>query len=132
MEPHVSVYFQNNIVYWNQGVLMKQDKPDTPYEFWTGANRKAAEQKNTSESDWNIFFNPLQKPEEALIGKISFADWQKRGKDAHSRYTDPMFVDAAKRDFRLRPESPAFALGFEEFDARTAGVRGVAGPQPPK
>ncbi len=128
VEPHVSVYFQNNIVYWNEGVLMRQEKPDTPYQFWAGANRKMTEQKSTVDSDWNVFYNPLQKPEDVKIGKISFLDWQKRGKDTHSVYADPMFVDAAKRDFRLRPESPAFALGFEEFDVRTAGARGPVGP----
>ena len=128
VEPHVSVYFQNNIVYWNQGVLMSKDKPDESYRFWAGGKRKYIDLKNTADSDWNVFYNPLQKPEEARIGKISFADWQKRGKDPHSSYADPMFVDAEKRDFRLRPESPALAMGFEEFDVRNAGARGPAGP----
>lgn len=128
VEPHVSVYFQNNIVYWTEGVLMRQNKADETYRFWVGPRRKYVELKSTTDSDWNIFFNPMQKREEALIGKISFADWQKRGKDTHSRYTDPMFVDAAKRDFRLRPDSPAPAMGFEEFDLSTAGARGEVGP----
>ena len=39
-----------------------------------------------------------------------------------------MFVDPEKRDFRLRPESPALALGFEPFDVSTAGARGPVGP----
>jgi len=128
VEPHVSVYFQNNIVYWDQGVLMDKDKPDETYKFWTGANRKLTDQKSTADSDWNIFFNPNQKPEDVRIGKISFLDWQKKGKDTHSSYSDPMFVDAAKRDFRLKPDSPALALGFEEFDVKAAGPRGPAGP----
>jgi hypothetical protein len=129
VEPHVSVYFQNNIVYWTQGVLMNSAKPDGPYQFWMGANAKMTEQTSTADSDWNIFFNPRQKPEEVRIGTINLLEWQKRGKDVHSRYVDPMFVDAEKRDFRLRPGSPAAAMGFEEFDVSSAGARGAVGPQ---
>ncbi len=123
VEPHVSVYFQNNIVYWNQGVLMSKDKPDETYRFWVGPRPKYVDKKITADTDWNVFYNPTQKPEDVLIGKTSFVDWQKRGKDPHSKYADPMFVDASKRDFRLRPESPALAMGFEEFDVSSAGAR---------
>ena len=128
VEPHVSAYFQNNIVYWTEGVLMKTEKPDETYRFWAGANRKFVDVSSTVESDWNVFYNPREKPEQVRVGSRSLVDWQKRGKDTNSRYSDPMFVDAEKRDFRLRPESPALALGFEPFDVSTAGARGPVGP----
>jgi hypothetical protein len=127
-EPHVTVYFRNNIVYWTEGVLTTHDKPDDPYRFWVNPTRKYVDQKSTTDSDWNIYYNPLEKPAEFRIGKSLFADWQKRGKDVHSKYTDPMFVDAGKRDFRLRAGSPALAMGFEEFDLSGAGARGPVGP----
>lgn len=128
VEPHVTAYFRNNIVYWTEGVLMRQEKADQAYTFWASPKRKYVDLTSTVESDWNIFFNPLQKPEDVRIGKISFVEWQQRGRDTHSKYADPMFVDAGKRDFRLRPESLAPAMGFEEFDVSKAGVRGTAGP----
>ncbi len=42
---------------------------------------------------------------------------------------DPLFADAEGGDFSLRPDSPAFAIGFQPFDWRAAGPRfGVTRP----
>ncbi len=35
---------------------------------------------------------------------------------------DPLFVNAARGDFRLRPESPAWALGFKEIPLQRIGL----------
>ena len=45
------------------------------------------------------------------------------GKDIHSVYADPLFGNAAGRDFRLSPESPAFKMGFVDFDQSDIGPR---------
>ena len=42
-----------------------------------------------------------------------FQTWREKGHDANSLFADPAFVDPEHDDFRLRPESPAFQLGFE-------------------
>ena len=58
----------------------------------------------------------------------TFEQWQARGKDVHSVYADPQFVDPDGRDFRLRPTSPALALGFRPIDLSTVGPRAPTGP----
>jgi hypothetical protein len=40
---------------------------------------------------------------------------------------DPLFVDPAHDDYRLRPESPAWKLGFHQVDLSQIGIR----KQPP-
>jgi hypothetical protein len=47
--------------------------------------------------------------------------WQASGQDRHSLLADPLFVDAAKDDYRLRPESPAFKLGFKPIPMEKIG-----------
>ena len=41
--------------------------------------------------------------------------------DEGSAIADPLFIDAARRDFRLKPASPALRLGFEPFDLSAVG-----------
>jgi parallel beta-helix repeat protein len=50
-----------------------------------------------------------------------WASWQALGMDRHARVADPRFVDPDHDDFRLRPDSPAFALGFEPIPVEKIG-----------
>lgn len=45
------------------------------------------------------------------------------GYDIHSEVDDPLFEDAENRNFTLKPESPAFKLGFKQIDLTGVGVR---------
>jgi hypothetical protein len=47
--------------------------------------------------------------------------WQAAGMDRHSIIADPLFVDAAHDDYRLRPDSPAFRLGFRPIPVEEIG-----------
>jgi hypothetical protein len=47
--------------------------------------------------------------------------WQMCGLDEHSVVADPLFVNAAEDDYRLQPESPAWALGFEPIPVDRIG-----------
>jgi len=96
-----SLKLERNIVYFEEGALMIRE--------------------SDLEADNNIYWNTRG---EALTfpGGLSFSQWQEKGLDRHSLIADPLFVDAAHYDFRLRPESPALKLGFQPFDIRQAGL----------
>ncbi|MFC5456997.1 right-handed parallel beta-helix repeat-containing protein [Prosthecobacter fluviatilis] len=49
--------------------------------------------------------------------------WQNAGWDKHSLVADPLFEDWEKDDFRLKPESPAFKLGFKKIPVEEIGIR---------
>jgi len=54
--------------------------------------------------------------------KLSLPEWQVLGYDLHSVFADPLFVDPARGDYRVRPESPALKLGFVNFDMDGFGL----------
>ncbi len=51
------------------------------------------------------------------------ARFARHGCDVHSIVADPGFVDPTRGDFRVRPDSPALALGFRNFPMDGFGVR---------
>jgi len=130
VEPHKSVFFERNIVLWAEGALLNGAWRDKPYKFYFNPKsaKGAHETTSTFDMDWNVYFNPKQKLEAVKFNGLAWPAWQKTGKDRHSVYADPLFVDAAKRDFRLKPESPALRLGFEPIDVSAVGPRERVGP----
>lgn len=105
VEKHLSFTFANNIVYYDHGVCLKGS--------WDKIN---VVMKN------NCYYNSTGK-------KVTFLNktlqqWQQTGKDTGSIVADPMFVDAGRYDFRLRPNSPVIKTGFKPFDYSKAGVYG--------
>lgn len=95
-EKHVSFMMERNIVYWeNDSPLLGSNWKDDNFVL-----------------DHNLYFNPNHKDFKCY--GMSFDQWkEKRGKDLHSIVADPLFEDVAKKNFRLKPESPAFKLGFK-------------------
>jgi len=54
--------------------------------------------------------------------RLSLAEWRARGHDRHSVFADPLFLDPARGDYSLRPDSPALRLGFRPFDLEGVGL----------
>jgi hypothetical protein len=85
------------------------------------------------QSDRNLFWDvsgaPVALGDGRGAGKgglrkaYNLAGWQALGLDRHSIAADPRFVGLAGRDFRLSPDSPAFALGFRPIDPSGVGPR---------
>ena len=78
--------------------------------------------------DNNIYYDERLDDNQA---KMKFAgatleEWRKRGHDQHSLLANPGFVNAAKQDFRLTPDSPAHKLGFQQIDLSNVGPRKAA------
>lgn len=54
---------------------------------------------------------------------LDWEKWRKCGKEIGGAYADPRFENADNFDFRLKSDSPAFALGFEPWDYSVSGRR---------
>jgi parallel beta-helix repeat protein len=82
---------------------------------------------------YNVGFHPsnvdspyitaLPKDPKSGLKIIPFEKWQQMGFEEHSLRVDPLFVDAERDDYRLKPESPALKLGFEPIDFGRVGIR---------
>jgi parallel beta-helix repeat protein len=75
--------------------------------------------------DNNLYFHAGQPLITGTLKKgepgDDFTAWQRAGRDTHSAVADPLFVDAAKDDYRLEPESPALKLGFKPIPVEKIG-----------
>ncbi len=103
-EEHLSFFFERNIVYWDNGSpLMYSNWGDGKYVL-----------------DRNVYWHAGH--EVMFPGDRSLQAWQREMKqDAHSIVADPLFVDVANDDYRLREDSPALKVGFVPFDQSKAG-----------
>jgi hypothetical protein len=67
-------------------------------------------------ADWQAIRNRMEKK------KYSLEEWRALGFDRHSIFADPLFIDPENGDYRVKPESPALRLGFENFDLSQVGL----------
>lgn len=100
--------FRRNIVYCTN--------PEADFIVLRPFNKN---EKMLAESDYNLFWR-ADKPVEIALDRqgwkpasiLSFSEWQNKGFDVHSVVADPLFVNPEKDDYSLKPQSPAFKLGF--------------------
>jgi membrane-associated protease RseP (regulator of RpoE activity) len=58
-----------------------------------------------------------------FVADFALKEAQEKGWDANSLVGDPMFIDPAKGDFRVREDSLALKLGFKNFPMDRFGVK---------
>ena len=109
-EEHSSFTFERNIVYYDEGLLLGSNWGNDHYKM-----------------DYNLYWDASGRP--VTFAGASFEDWKKRGHDQHSLIADPKFVDPKKFNFKLKPDSPAFGLGFKQIDMSKVGPREKIGPE---
>ena len=102
-EEHTSVFITGNIIYW--------DKPTEVFHRYRTADVKI-------EWDKNLWWCESGTP--TFKGK-TFAQWQEMGRDVNGFVTDPLFVNAAARDFRFKSDEAYKKIGFTPFDFTKAG-----------
>lgn len=100
--PHVWYDGSKDQVYSN--IFMYQHRPARMNKEYTDGTRV----------DDNLFAS-----DQAAVMKISDV----LGWDGNSIYGDPMFIDPAKGDFRVKDGSPALKIGFENFPMDQFGVK---------
>lgn len=66
-----------------------------------------------------IWIDDVQLHETIVMDE--WESWKSHGLDTHSVIADPMFLNPSKDDYRLRPDSPAFALGFKPIPVEKIG-----------
>ena len=104
-EEHISFFFERNIVYFDNGNLLSSTWKNGMFLL-----------------DRNCYWDPTD-PDVDFAGR-SFDEWRAEGQDIHSIIADPRFENPETRDFRLKSDSPALALGFRPIDATEAGLYG--------
>lgn len=125
-ENHRSFTFENNIVYWTQGALFGGpfDKAQTLMAdnlYWNASGKP-------------VNFTPVSlswqgKDINTMIAALAnspvttLKQWQAQGHDQGSIVANPEFVAPDEYDFALRPDSPAFKLGFKPIDLAGVGLR---------
>ncbi len=121
VENHLSFTLEKNIIYWTNN----------------SPTLNGAWEKGRQISRNNIYWNTTGTP--TFAGKSLDAwqatpvpaptnppapPWAGAGREQGTIIADPLFMDAARHDFRLKPNSPALKLGFKPFDYTKAGVYG--------
>lgn len=107
LHPHVWVR--------NSGDVFKHNIVFTAYQPAVMNSALGESDRWGKELDYNLF----------ATGQAAMRKFAAHGADAHSISADPLFVNPGQGDFRVRPESPAFKIGFRNFDMTDFGVKSV-------
>ena len=102
-----------------RNIMVKTDPSQVFYRSHREGNEWQEARVADCDIDWNLYF----AVGESDLGQSHLQRYRGLGVDRHSIAADPLFVDLANGDLRLKPESPAFELGFRAIDAAKIGLR---------
>ncbi len=115
----MDITFKNNIIAYQ----------DSEQRIWKSSTR-LWQPTLFKECDYNLLWcygDPeIAATDRDITPEGSFDNWLKAGLDAHSIVADPGFVSNALTQYELRPDSPAFALGFKPIPEKRIGPEGYA------
>ncbi len=98
--------FENNIVWSASGSIFRV--------------RGQTDEDTFKHVDNNVYYTPKGR---YSFARISLNDWRRMGLDAHTKFADPLFVNRENHDYRLKPDSPALTLGFQNIDTSRIGLK---------
>ncbi|MDF1812188.1 MAG: right-handed parallel beta-helix repeat-containing protein [Verrucomicrobiales bacterium] len=109
--PMTGAVIQRNILY----------HPVKKADFFDqGRNRRlTGARASEADTDYNIYYC-AGDPE---LSRAVLIEARRSGIDKNSRADDPLFIDPAKGDFRLKPDSPALKMGIVPIDLSKIGLR---------
>ncbi len=97
---------RNNIFAFERHVQLQRTRAESQHNLTFDRNL-----------DWNTTTGPI------VFDGPSFEQWQTKGMERRYRIADPLFLAPHEDDFRLPPDSPALAVGFQPFHVDTVGPR---------
>ncbi len=109
-EPTLGSRLQRNILYHVNGEGQFYGHKPRPNVAYT--------RPEDCYADFNLFYSKV-----AQVNAVSLLEQlQKQQIEMHSRVVDPMFMDIAKEDFCLHPDSPALKMGIKPLDRSQMGL----------
>jgi hypothetical protein len=135
MPPHTRIAIERNILYKTSAHLpfyrvgaVRGKKVEATEEHPSAQARPPAARPaparqvemnlEACDIDRNLYFD-TEAPDH---GAAALAAYRQRGIEPNGAVGDPLFVDVARGDFRLRPGSAAEKIGFREIDVRQTGL----------
>ena len=88
------------------------------YQVWHGDTNDW--DRRHAQFDENLLWHkgkPISVFMDSKMNYKSLDKWQGQGYDVKSIVADPLFVNAARDDYRLQPNSPAYKVGFKDINA---------------
>lgn len=123
---------RNNILAFSRESQIRRSREDVTNSLTIERNLVVCDNDNLLSRVWkngdycvnhNLYWTTSQA--EPLFDGRDWEEWRATsGQDQDSLIADPLFVDAAGRDFRLKPGSPAEKIGFRPIDPTGIGLTG--------